>query len=161
MLLFYFWPKMNIWRKLLVKPRSIDPKNSLIPKSYITQKTTAVSDCGRGGQRSTAEENPPSSLTLHTVESWTYGRSGLETPRTASTPGAENRHTLLQPLTLLEAAVPAPARLITGPCLSTGHSLLPTLFYDLCGLSARGLGCHYAVQCLGLLACDLVQRRRL
>lgn len=32
---------------------------------------------------------------------------------------------------------------------------LPTLFYNLCGLFARGLGCHYAVQCLDLQAFTL------
>lgn len=45
-----------------------------------------------------------------------------------------------------------------NPYLSTGHSplpLLPTLFYNFCGHSARGLGCHYAVQCLGSQAFTL------
>lgn len=45
-----------------------------------------------------------------------------------------------------------------NPYLSTGHSQLPpfpTLFYNFCCLFARGLGCHYAVQCLGLQAFTL------
>lgn len=157
MLLFYFWPKMNIWRKLgKSRPQKLtNPKVLYHSKNYSRQWLwTRWAEVDRWGKPTFIFD--PSHSWVMNLWSERFGN-----PRTASTPGAENRHTLLQPLTLLEAAVPAPARLITGPCLSTGHSLLPTLFYDLCGLSARGLGCHYAVQCLGLLACDLVQRRRL